>query len=131
MMYVYVLEFESGALYTGITSKLSSRLEQHRKGECSTTAKLKPHSLALLHYWKVPSYSLASRFERYLHKQPKLVLLDIIQDCPSWGVVLEAEALTMQLQAHEEEIDKTGVVKLYKNALVSLPNKSQLSKEPA
>ena len=84
----------------------------------------------LLHYWHVPSYSLASRFERYLHKQSKQVLRTIIEECPQWNLCLETEAKTMTLQWHELQKDTKGKIpKNYNYGIVSL-SKQQMKKEP-
>lgn len=124
---VYVLETPDGKMYVGLSSDVDKRFAQHRNGEVATTRKMGQwQQLKLRHFWKVPTYSLASRFERYLHDRSKSEVLEIILDCPYWNSVLQAEAETKILQFSEVEIEKTGKQKIYENAYVSLPNKDQL-----
>lgn len=128
MMNVYVLEDKFGSMYIGITKDLTRRLRDHRVGEVATTRKLNFKSLRLTHFWVVPSYSWASRFERYLHSVSKATVLDLVLDCPHWNSVTEELAATKELQHSEREIDAGKVHRFYKNAFVSLPNEDQLAR---
>ncbi len=126
-MDIYVLEDRYGAMYIGITSNLTRRLKEHITGKCSTTRKMHKSSIALRHFWKVPSFSLASRLERYLHSISKSEVLDLVLDCKYWCKDLEELALTKQLQQYETDMDK-AIKTNQLHAIVSLPNKDQLSR---
>lgn len=104
-MYVYVLEDKNGKQYVGITLDLERRLRVHKKGHTVATSKMDLTTLEVRHYWTVPSYSLASRFERYLHTIHKNIVSDIIIDCPLWCKTLEAAANTKQTTPYENYRD--------------------------
>ncbi len=126
-LFVYVLEDKYGAMYIGLSYNLDKRYKQHLAGTCSTTRKMHRHSLKIRHFWIVPTYSLASRFERYLHSITKSEVLDMVLDCKYWCKDLEDLALTKPLQTHEALSD-SGKMHTSLNAIVSLPNKDQLAR---
>jgi len=66
VFYTYVLESirKPGTRYTGQTSNLRKRLEQHNAGENRSTARHRPWKIKL--YIAFESRDLARRFERYL-----------------------------------------------------------------
>ena len=83
--YVYILRCGDGSLYTGITTDLLRRLEQHRAGRASRYTRAR-QPVALVWSGEVGSWSLALREERRikaLRKARKEALLLEVQDsCP-------------------------------------------------
>jgi predicted GIY-YIG superfamily endonuclease len=64
MHYVYVLRLVNGTVYTGSTSNLKRRLQEHVIGKSKTTKKLRPVKLAW--YGAFSERLVAKRFEVYL-----------------------------------------------------------------
>ena len=128
MISVYVLEDRFGSMYIGISRNLEKRLQRHKKGECKTTSKLHTSSLKIIHSWEAPSFSLASRFERYLHALPKDEVLALVIDVPIWCKLLEVEAETKVLQSGEKAMDEGHRKFNPQHQFVSLPNADQLAK---
>src|SRR5574337_122509 len=89
--YVYVIENVHGELYVGLTSNLERRIVQHRKGKTRTTAAMKDQDFHYVHYWKVPSFSWASRFEEWLHRKSNYEIMDVVLDIPNWCNYLKKE----------------------------------------
>jgi putative endonuclease len=83
--YVYILRCGDGSLYTGITTDLSRRLEQHRAGRASryTRAHL---PVTLLWSREVGSWSAALREERRIkalsRAEKEAFLLESEVSCP-------------------------------------------------
>ena len=65
--YVYVLECEGGSLYTGITSDLKRRIEQHRRGTGARYTRAFPPR-RLLAAWTCPDRGTASAAESSIKK---------------------------------------------------------------
>jgi putative endonuclease len=65
--WLYVLECEGGALYTGITVDVARRVTQHRRGTAAAYTRLRP-PLALVGAVKVGTRSDALKLE-YAFKQ--------------------------------------------------------------
>jgi len=64
MYYTYVLHSEKdGKLYTGYSPDLKNRMQEHKNGECISTAKRRP--LNLEGYIAVPTEMQARSLERY------------------------------------------------------------------
>lgn len=95
--WVYVIENNSGEIYIGRTEHLIRRLKQHRSGKCKTTAAMKDRNFKLVHTWKVPNLSYASKLELYLQRKSISEVLDIILDIPYWGSYLEKEVRRIQV----------------------------------
>jgi len=62
--YIYILLLCNGQLYTGFTTNLNARLQQHNNGKVKSTAKRRP--LKLIHYEVYSKKSDARRREKYL-----------------------------------------------------------------
>lgn len=83
--YVYILRCGDGSLYTGITTDLSRRLEQHRAGRASryTRARL---PVELVWSREVGSWSAALREERRIkaltRAEKEAFLLESEVSCP-------------------------------------------------
>ncbi|MEA3449966.1 MAG: GIY-YIG nuclease family protein [Patescibacteria group bacterium] len=63
MYYVYSLKCKNG-FYVGCTDNLKNRLERHRKGYVSATAKILPIKLDF--YFVINNEYKAFKFEKYL-----------------------------------------------------------------
>lgn len=79
MYYIYILRCKGGSLYTGITTDLSRRLEEH-SGTGGKGAKFtRSHSVeAVEALWSAADRSLASKLEwriKQLTRQQKLALI--------------------------------------------------------
>jgi len=81
MYYVYVLHSEKdGNLYTGLTSNLSNRFEEHKKGYVPSTKNRRP--MSLIYYEACLSEKDAMRRERYLKSgMGKKYLRNRLKDC--------------------------------------------------
>jgi putative endonuclease len=64
MFIVYILKLSNNQLYTGFTSELDRRLEEHRTGKVKSTEKRRP--LELIHYEVYELKSDAMRREKFL-----------------------------------------------------------------
>ncbi len=75
MAWVYILRGDSGRHYIGSTSDLARRLEEHRRGQTHTTARL-GQNLELVVSWETASLSEARTVERELKrkKNPQLAI---------------------------------------------------------
>ncbi len=77
--YVYILECINGSYYTGITTDLARRFEEHKKGtaKCKYTRSFKPIRIA--QSWEIKDdKSLAMRTEKHikgLSKKEKEILI--------------------------------------------------------
>ncbi|WP_227370859.1 GIY-YIG nuclease family protein [Halomonas sp. M20] len=67
--YLYVLETARGALYTGITTNVTRRFEEHRKGRRGARSLRGKGPLRLLHHQPLGSRSEALKLEAWLKKQ--------------------------------------------------------------
>ena len=69
MFYVYVLQSDlDGLFYTGVTSDLKARLEEHKKGHVRSTMNRLP--VRLIYYEASLSQADAYRREKYLKSGP-------------------------------------------------------------
>ena len=77
--FVYIVETEKGLLYTGITTNLKRRFQEHLKGKKG--AKFfnldRPKRIAYLS--KVKNRSLATKIEISIKKLPKIKKLELIK----------------------------------------------------
>ena len=64
MYYVYILKTSNGQLYTGFTSDLKRRLEEHKVGSVKSTVKRRP--IVLIHYEAYLLETDARRREKHL-----------------------------------------------------------------
>jgi len=64
MFYVYVLRLSDNTLYTGFSSNLKQRLQQHQWGEVESTKNFRP--IKLVYYSAFESENKAAKFEKYL-----------------------------------------------------------------
>lgn len=70
MWYVYIVECSDGTLYTGITTDVTRRINQHNSGKgAKYTAARRP--VTLREHITVPDRSSAAKIEAYIKKQPR------------------------------------------------------------
>jgi len=94
MYYIYIIECENGALYTGITPDLRRRMEEHasRGPKCAKYTRSNPFR-ALRAAWETEDRSAASRFEYAIKRLARKVKLQLVADparlgrdiCPHLG----------------------------------------------
>lgn len=79
MYFIYILRCEGGSLYTGITTDLSRRLEEHSGIQGKGAKFTRSHRVeALEALWSAADRSLASKLEwriKQLSRQQKLALI--------------------------------------------------------
>lgn len=105
MYHVYVIHNSSDEIYVGLTKSLEKRLKQHRAGKTISTRK-GCRDWQLLHSWYCPTYILASKLERYLHRLQNKhngvdKVLDIVLDCPVLNKLLVKEILPLPTTPYE------------------------------
>ena len=108
-VYVYILvsELDVASHYSGITSNLSTRLQEHNRGNCPHTSKFKP--------WRIEtaiafsSKAKAFAFERYL-KTGESAQLFCRADAAGQDSVQGDAAAAMKTGAGPKTLDK---LKLY------------------
>ena len=87
MYYVYIIKMKNGQLYTGFTTDIERRIEEHYRGNVKSTRHRRP--LKLIHYEVYMLESDARRRERFLKtSEGKRLLRKQIRD------VLEEEQIT-------------------------------------
>jgi len=64
MYYVYILKLQNGNHYIGYTRNLKTRMQNHSKGKCITTNRIKP--LKIIWYSCFNNKKQALLFEKYL-----------------------------------------------------------------
>lgn len=66
--WVYILVCNNGAYYTGYTTDLKRRFEEHRSGttKCKYTRSFKP--IKIVQSWQINSSYIAKRLENYIKK---------------------------------------------------------------
>lgn len=64
MYYVYIIKLKNGKLYTGSTSGLKKRIDNHNQGKIISTKAFRP--VRLVHYLAFRSKAKAIAFELYL-----------------------------------------------------------------
>jgi putative endonuclease len=77
MYWVYIIECSDGSLYTGITTDLERRLEEHRKGKGGNYTRAK-EAVKIVYTQEHPNRSSASKREaeiKKLKREQKLRLL--------------------------------------------------------
>ena len=80
MYYVYILLLSNNQLYTGYTSDLKRRLQEHQHGKSEFTSQHLP--VRLIHYEAYSWESDARRRERFLKTiEGKRLLRQQIRDC--------------------------------------------------
>ena len=81
MYYIYIIRCEGGLLYTGITTDISRRLDEHfgRTEKCAKYTR-SHQAEALEALWTAPDRSLASRLEYRIKQLPKAKKLRLIAD---------------------------------------------------
>lgn len=85
MYMIYVLQCENRALYTGITSNLSRRMQQHlgpRPGGAKYTRSHTP--TALVQLWETESHHAAARFEYAFKRLSRHRKLALLQNPAQW-----------------------------------------------
>ncbi len=81
LYYVYMIECQSGALYTGITPDLARRMKEHasRGAKCAKYTRANPFR-ALRMAWETEDRSAAARFEYAIKRLRRAKKLQLIQD---------------------------------------------------
>lgn len=98
MLWVYMLRCGDGTLYTGMSSDLRQRLQQHRSrtARCKFTRRADKHPLALAGAWPLEgTRGDALRLERYIKGLPRSVKLHLVSG---------PEALAQRLTADGVEL---------------------------
>lgn len=72
MWKVYIIECNSGAYYTGITTNLHKRIEKHNKGIGSKFVHSSGGVKELLWYTTYDNKSIASRVEHFIKKRSRI-----------------------------------------------------------
>ncbi|SHE88186.1 putative endonuclease [Modicisalibacter ilicicola DSM 19980] len=67
--HLYLIETAAGALYTGITTNVERRFDEHRSGKRGARALRGKGPLRLIHHQPVGSRSEALKLEAWLKKQ--------------------------------------------------------------
>ena len=81
---VYILSSRSRQLYVGVTNSLAHRLEQHRAGKVSYTARYRIHRLVYSEMTESP-YSAIAR-EKQIKKLTRAKKIALIQSMnPAWN----------------------------------------------
>lgn len=78
MYWVYILECADGSLYTGITTELDRRLQEHKEGKGGHYTKSKG-ALKFLYNETHPNRSSASKREAEIKRWPREKKVDLIQ----------------------------------------------------
>ncbi|HEU0095043.1 MAG TPA: GIY-YIG nuclease family protein [Rhizomicrobium sp.] len=88
--FVYILASKrNGTLYTGVTSNLLDRMEQHRKGEGSAFVR-KYDVYRLVYFEEYPLYADAIRRETAIKRWKRVWKLELIEKHnPQWQDLLE------------------------------------------
>jgi putative endonuclease len=78
--WIYMLEMENGALYTGYTNNITRRYQQHRTGQngAKFTRSFKPVKIAQC--WQLfESKSIALRIESFIKAQDRKTKLHLVE----------------------------------------------------
>ena len=72
MYYTYILRCEDNSLYTGITTDLNRRIEEHKSQSGKSANNTRTHKVTRLEIaWKSENKVLASKLEYYIKKLTK------------------------------------------------------------
>ena len=72
MYYTYILRCEDNSLYTGITTDLNRRIEEHKSQSGKSAKYTRTHKVTRLEIaWKSENKVLASKLEYYIKKLTK------------------------------------------------------------
>lgn len=73
-----MIECENGALYTGYTTDIERRYQEHQQGnaKCRYTRSFKPIRLAA--FWQYPSKSSALRAEKKIKRLTRLAKIQLL-----------------------------------------------------
>lgn len=76
--YIYILLCENGAYYTGYTTNLTRRYQEHLKGtaKCKYTRSFKP--VCMMQHWQFADKSTALKVEQLIKKMTKQQKQEII-----------------------------------------------------
>lgn len=80
MYFVYILECEDGSLYTGITTDLDRRLQEHKDGIGSHYTKAKK-AKGIVYKEECSDRSSASKRELEIKKWPRNKKIEMIENC--------------------------------------------------
>ena len=69
--YVYILKCAENTYYTGFTSNLENRIEQHQQGKYKDSYTFKRKPIELVFYWEFSSVEMAIETEKQLKKWSK------------------------------------------------------------
>lgn len=112
MYYIYILRCQNGSLYTGITSNLNRRMQQHcgrLSGGAKYTRSHPPEKLVCT--WQTDSRTAAARFEvgcKQLTRQTKLLLIASPENWKEFLPQLTAHDYTpIPVKPLEQYLEKT------------------------
>lgn len=89
MFYTYMLRCEDNSIYTGMTSDLKRRFEEHKAKNIKSAKYTITHSVLKIEAaWKSETRSTASKLEFHLKKLTKLQKESIIKDDSNFAMYL-------------------------------------------
>lgn len=102
MYYIYIIRCEGGLLYTGITTDITRRLDEHfgRTEKCAKYTR-SHRAEALEALWTAANRSLASKLEYRIKQLPKEKKLRLIADNSCFAAFFGEEASEIY---HREKI---------------------------
>lgn len=81
MYYIYILRCNGGELYTGITSDIMRRLNEHSSQSKKCAKYTRSHKITALEgLWTAKNRSLASKLEHRIKKLPRSKKLKLIEN---------------------------------------------------
>lgn len=109
MYYIYILKCEGDLLYTGITTDVERRMDEHfgRTEKCAKFTRTHK-ALSLEAVWSCENRSLASKLEYRIKQLKKAQKLRLIADSGNFTELLGAEAASLY---HREIIRSTPCTK--------------------
>ena len=78
--YVYILKCSDKTYYTGITSNLTSRLQEHQKGKYKDSYTFKRRPLELMFYCEFTNVEIAIEKEKQIKKWSRVKKEALIND---------------------------------------------------
>ena len=86
---VYIIRCDDSTLYTGISTDVARRLQEHRSGDGKAAKYTKPFSsIQLVYEILIGDRSLAARIEYQIKKLPKQKKEFVVSSCLSRGKLI-------------------------------------------